>query len=379
MEENNNEIDNNRRNRGGSSRKKKITLIIISILFIITSFGGYFIGMLAGEYNYVIQNFFTEINPNQNQTEFSKSGDPALTNKLEAGLPFSVLLVGLDYRESEHTRGRSDTLIVLTVNPTTEDVKMLSIPRDTLIELPGTEGPYETEGTYDKINSTYAYGGIPYLSETIESFFNIPIDFYATINFEGFANLIDAVGGITIDSDLEFSIKDETTGEMQYITEGVQHMNGKEALGYVRMRKEDPLGDWGRQQRQRQMLEALIDEILTFETVANYTDVLNVIAPNLTTNVSLDQGYIILNNYAQAASDIETLELSGESNTRFFPHFGFEVYTYEVYDTALAEIQDIFTNHLELEDYENNLDEDYDDLINGFPLYNDDATDELNL
>lgn len=379
MEENNNETNYKRRNGSGPTRKKKITLIIISILFIITSIGGYFVGMLAGEYSYVIQNFFTEINPDQNQTEFSESGDPALTNKLEAGLPFSVLLVGLDYRESEHTRGRSDTLIVLTVNPTTADVKMLSIPRDTLIELPGTEGPYETEGTYDKINSTYAYGGIPYLSETIESFFNIPIDFYATINFEGFADLIDAVGGITINSELEFSIKDETTGEMQHITEGVQHMNGKEALGYVRMRKEDPLGDWGRQQRQRQMLEALIDEILTFETVTNYTDVLNVIAPNLTTNVSLNQGYIILNDYAQAASDIETLELSGESNTRFFPHFGFEVYTYEVYNTALAEIQNIFTNHLELEDYENNLNDNYDSLIDGFPFYNDDATDELNL
>lgn len=107
-----------------------------------------------------------------------------------------MLMLGVDERDGD--KGRSDTMIVLTVNPQKKSVKMLSIPRDTRTEIVG-------HGTQDKINHAFAFGGAKMSMDTIENFLDIPIDYYMKINMEGFKDIVDAVGGVTVQNDLDFT------------------------------------------------------------------------------------------------------------------------------------------------------------------------------
>src|SRR4051812_26344789 len=175
--------------------------------------------------------------------EREKSEKRAEPVSLKEKDPFSVLMLGVDEREGDS--GRSDTMIVLTVNPTNNSVKMLSIPRDTRTEIIG-------KGNDDKINHAYAFGGVPMAVDTVENFLDIPIDYYMQINMEGFKEIVDAVGGVTVQNDLNFSVENYKypIGEIK--------LTGDEALNYARMRYEDPRGDFGRQMRQRQIIQAVI-------------------------------------------------------------------------------------------------------------------------
>src|SRR4051812_23560155 len=145
--------------------------------------------------------------------------------------PISILLLGVDQREAD--RGRPDSLIVLTINPDGQSVKMVSVPRDTHTEIIG-------KGTKDKINHSYTYGGIDMTIKTVESFLDIPIDYFIEVNMDGFKDLVDSVGGITVNNTLDFTYEgmDFPVGSLQ--------LNGEEALRYSQMRHLDPNGDFGR-------------------------------------------------------------------------------------------------------------------------------------
>ena len=121
-------------------------------------------------------------------------------------------------------------MIVLTVNPELKSVKMLSIPRDTRTEIVG-------HGTTDKINHAYAFGGIPMSMDTVENFLDIPIDYYLEINMESFNDIVNAVGGITVENNLDF------TYENVHFAKGTITLDGESALKYSRMRYDNPNGD----------------------------------------------------------------------------------------------------------------------------------------
>ena len=161
--------------------------------------------------------------------------------------PFSVLVLGVDEREGDS--GRSDTMIVLTVNPNQNSIKMLSIPRDTRTEIVG-------HGTVDKINHAYAFGREEMSIATVENLLDIPIDYYVKVNMEGFQDIVDAVGGIQVNNELDF-----TNGGHHYKT-GLITLDGEEALSFVRMRYDDPNGDFGRQERQRQVIQGVVHRVL---------------------------------------------------------------------------------------------------------------------
>ncbi len=110
--------------------------------------------------------------------------------------PISILLLGVDERPGDI--GRSDTMIVITVNPETETSTMMSIPRDTRAFI-------SSKNTYDKINAAYAYGGVGETAQTIERFLNIPIDYYVKVNMDGFKDIVDAVGGVTVNNPFAFT------------------------------------------------------------------------------------------------------------------------------------------------------------------------------
>jgi polyisoprenyl-teichoic acid--peptidoglycan teichoic acid transferase len=213
---------------------------------------------------------------------------------LEEKDPFSVLILGVDERKGD--KGRSDTIIVLTVNPSNNSVKMLSIPRDTRTEIIG-------KGTEDKINHAYAFGGIPMSMNTVENFLDIPIDYYIQVNMEGFKDLVDAVGGVKVQNDLDFS-----QGDFHF-AKGEISLNGEEALSFSRMRHEDPRGDFGRQSRQRQIIKAVINEGMSVSSLTNFSDIFTVLGKNIKTNLTFDQMIDIQKNYRNAGRNIQQLEI----------------------------------------------------------------------
>lgn len=213
--------------------------------------------------------------------------------------PLSFLIAGVDSRNETHA-GRSDTIIVLTVNPREQSIKMLSIPRDTRTEIIG-------RGTTEKINHAYAYGGVQMTMDTVEHFLDIPIDHYVSINMEGFKGIVDVLGGVTVDNSFAFS----QSGHQ--FPEGELFLNGEEALAYSRMRKQDSRGDFGRNDRQRQIVDAVIQEAAQISSVTKAGDMLNTVGESVRTDLSLNAMWKVQSNYKEARHSIEQIALTGPS------------------------------------------------------------------
>lgn len=242
--------------------------------------------------------------------------------------PFSVLVLGVDEREGD--KGRSDTMIVLTVNPKIETTKIISIPRDTYTQIIG-------ENFKDKINHAYSFGGIEMSVKTVENLLDIPIDYVAQVNMEGFKDIIEIVGGITVNNTFEFEYEDEKfpIGELT--------LDGESALKYVRMRYEDPAGDFGRQNRQKQVIQGVIEKSISLNTVFNYKSVFKTLEDNVEINVIFEDIIDIRKNYASSLRTIEQHYLNNGTGKRMNG-----IYYYILNEEELAEIQATFKGHLEL-------------------------------
>ncbi|MGN7476667.1 LCP family glycopolymer transferase [Solibacillus silvestris] len=213
--------------------------------------------------------------------------------------PFSALILGVDERNGDV--GRSDTMIVLTVNPTLRTTKMLSIPRDTYTEIIG-------KGFKDKINHAYSFGGMAMSVKTVESLLAIPIDYVAKVNMESFVDIIDIVGGITVENNLEFNYEGE------YFPVGELALDGEESLKYVRMRYDDPAGDFGRQNRQKQVIQGVLKESMSLNTLWNYKSIFKTIEKNIEINAAFEDLLNIRKNYGDSFTTIEQLFMNnGES------------------------------------------------------------------
>ena len=214
--------------------------------------------------------------------------------------PFSVLLLGIDTGDLGRTEiGRSDTMMVAAVNPNAEKTLITSIPRDTYVDIVG-------RGTKDKINHAYAFGGAGMSMDTVEKYLDIPIDHYVAINMKGLKELVDAVGGITVTNDQKFS-QDSYTFEY-----GKIQLNGDQALSFSRMRHEDPRGDYGRQERQRKIVEGVAKKLLTFDGVTRYKEVLDAMETNVKTDMSFDDMKKIAADYRSAFGKIQQDQMQGD-------------------------------------------------------------------
>ncbi|KUP09254.1 trascriptional regulator [Bacillus coahuilensis p1.1.43] len=208
--------------------------------------------------------------------------------------PFSVLLLGVDEREGDS--GRSDTMIVLTVNPEQQSTKMLSIPRDTYTEIIG-------KGYKDKINHAYAFGGVEMSMDTIENMLDIPIDYFVQVNMDGFKDIVDAVGGVTVYNDLSFNYDGYS------FPEGELELTGAEALSFSRMRYEDPRGDFGRQIRQREVINAVLQEGASVQSLWKFQGIFDALGNNVKTNLTFEEMVDIQGKYHDAAKKLENFTI----------------------------------------------------------------------
>lgn len=216
--------------------------------------------------------------------------------------PLSILLLGTDTGEFNRTdRGRTDTMIVATVNPKAGKTLLVSIPRDTRTEIDGFPNVGQA-----KINAAYAYGSAGTAMNTVQKLIDNPIDYYVLINMGGLEKMINQVGGIDVKSPIDFDFAGYV-----FKKDKEYHMNGKKALEFSRMRHEDPKGDYGRQERQRLVIMALINELKKPKNLTN-TELLEELGKNVKTDLKFAQLRDLGLNYQGAAKTVVSDHIQGE-------------------------------------------------------------------
>lgn len=212
----------------------------------------------------------------------------------------NILLIGIDARESNEA-SRSDAMIILTIDSNNEKVKLTSIMRDSYVDIP----TYKTA----KINAAFAKGGPQLLMKTIEANFRLKLEKYIIVDFHGFEDIVDAVGGIEVDvSESERKELNKYIGETREVKSpaltksGYQKLDGQQALAYARIRYND--SDYRRTERQREVLSILANKLLK-TSVVNYPKVMNSILDCVTTNIKPE----MLLNYAYTVSKFDNMKI----------------------------------------------------------------------
>lgn len=215
--------------------------------------------------------------------------------------PVSILLLGTDTGDlGRDYKGRTDTMIIMTINPKTKKTTMTSIPRDMYVNLP--DYPKYSPA---KINAAYAFGGVKESINVVQKEFNVPIDYYVLVNMGGLKKAINQVGGVDVTSPLTF-----TYNGSSFTAGKSEHMNGQTALNFSRMRYDDPKGDYGRQERQRLVITALLRKSISYKTVLNKS-FLDSISNESKTDMTFSQMTKLALNYRNAAKTVKSDNVQG--------------------------------------------------------------------
>lgn len=196
----------------------------------------------------------------------------------------NILVLGIDKRKNDI--GRSNVTCLMTVDMDTKNVSMLWVPRDSRVEIPGYE--------WNKIGHAYAYGGPKLSEETVSKLTGIPIDYYLTVNMDGFKKVIDALGGVDINVAKRMYYYDPyDAGEVDNnglidLQPGLQHMDGNTALEYVRFRH-DEMGDIGRIARQQEFAKALLADLVTPSVITRVPDALKEVNSSFKTDMPFNE------------------------------------------------------------------------------------------
>jgi len=190
----------------------------------------------------------------------------------------NIMIMGVDSRDDDV--GRSDTLMVATVDPSNEKISLLSIPRDTRVKISGHG--------YDKINHAFAFGGHDLSKKTVEDFLNLPIDHYIVIDMQAFKRIINAIGGVDINVEKRMHYEDpwdDDGGLVINLAPGLQHMDGDTAIEYVRFRDEE--GDIGRIGRQQKFMKAVLEKLSSTDIITKLPGIIKEISSAVKTDLSI--------------------------------------------------------------------------------------------
>ena len=268
------------------NRAKKIAIIVISVILALvlalSAAGAVYIGML---------------NSTLSLDESSKSAVDEVTTPANFNEPFYLLVLGSDSREGSGTSSkpdesgdneRSDAIMLFRIDASSKLVTMVSIPRDT---------PYtHANGSVTKINETYNIGGAAYTIQAVSEITNVPISYYAEVHFSELAAIVDTLGGVEVNVDIQLSYIDALTGEKVTIEPGVQTLNGQEAQIFARARKEYSSDqDMHRQENIRQLASSIIKSVLNrplVELPGTILDLAGYVGTNLKTQDIISIGMI---------------------------------------------------------------------------------------
>ena len=250
----------------GNGDKKNKSSYVKYILILVVVF------ILSGMVGAFFANALVDNKPDYNEDD--KKGMLVAKDKA------TVMIMGVDERADDV--GRSDTLMIATLDPDKNQAALLSVPRDTRVKIKGYG--------FDKINAAYAYGGRKLTQETIESLLNTHIDHYIKINVHGFTKIIDALGGIDIDVEKRMYYEDpwdDDGGLYIDLQPGMQHMDGKTAITYVRYRDEE--GDIGRIKRQQNFMKAVMEKLVSPTIIPKLPAIVSAVSDSVETDMSVSE------------------------------------------------------------------------------------------
>ncbi len=278
------------------SKTSLLTLVLYMVLVLGSAAAGY---MAADVYieNNLINPFG---NPGERESNIEVPGE-------EEDI-LNVLLMGIGSTDTglrADTGDRTDSIMLLRYNPNTDDVGLVSIPRDTRVKLP--------DRGREKINHAYVYGGTEYLINTVEEFLDIPIHYYVAVNMTGFKNAMNILGGLDITVEERMYHEVQMNGEAVAVIDlhpGTELTTGDKVLQYVRWRG-GPDADLGRIERQQKVIRATVDELLKFDSVMKINELLKEALTHIDTNFTLSD----LLSYARAFYKIDW----GEMRTTTLP------------------------------------------------------------
>lgn len=211
--------------------------------------------------------------------------------------PFVVYVSGLDDMGEPTIAGHSDVNMLLMIDPINHHVNILSINRDTYVPNP------QYDDYPDKLTHLGWIGPLE-TAMTLEKVFGIQIDFFAKVTFESLIQIIDTLGGIDVDVQLDFCEQDEyrsfESSDLICLNKGLQHLDGSSALAYARHRKTSGWEVKGREQAQRDIIQAIVHRLLSFEGIMKAGDVMNVAAQYVSTNMPMDSAKAFLNHAIQS-------------------------------------------------------------------------------
>ena len=280
---------------------------------------------LAGVVGFASMRAKTVVDKTYQDAGMKKSRDVSAT--IRDGKPFSVLLMGTDTGElGRNDKGRTDSLMIMTINPQKEETTIMSIPRDTLVAVPGYEDTFP-----QKINAAYELGSAKTAIKTVQDWLNIPIDYYALVNMGGLEQVVDEISGVKVKSPLTFDYNPDTahatpgnlysfvkdsstfthTGE-DGKTKTYTKMDGKAALAFSRMRYDDPRGDYGRQQRQRLVLETVVDKAKANPTKLLTDGFMTSLSKSVKTDLTFGDMTTIGTKYLNATKNIKSDYIQGQ-------------------------------------------------------------------
>ncbi|WP_158598275.1 LCP family protein [Falsibacillus albus] len=210
----------------------------------------------------------------------------------------NILLMGVDERPGD--KGRPDVMVLAQIDPKEKKTTLISIPRDTKVHIPGREG-------FTKLNHSYTYGDVPLTVQTIQNLFGITIDYYGKVNMNGFEQILNDIGEIDVKSDIDFTFNGH------HFVKGMQTLEPNEALDFVRMRKQDPKGDAGRNERQRAVMEGIAKKMLNHPDISTLLHTAGKFSSYLEWNLTEDDLKRIYQNDLDAVRNIEEKEIKGEN------------------------------------------------------------------
>lgn len=251
--------------------------------------------------------------------------------------PFSILLMGVDSEKDglkKNAYANGDGLILITFNPETLNVTMMSIPRDTYVPISCRDN--------QKNKLTHAgWFGTDCMIETIENIFDIDIHYYVKVNFKGVVGMVNALGGVTVDVPKQLCTDDSNRQGQICINQGIQTLNGEEALVLARNRYDLRLGDIDRGYNQQLLLKALLNKITEIRDVNTLLDILKTVSNNLDTNLTTEEILsfykifkdILKSRQYQSNKDfinITQLRLNGINHLEYFPNLNSNLWVYDL-------------------------------------------------
>ncbi len=302
-----------------------------------------------------------------------------ISDKTEVTKPFTILLLGIDSEGQgikEASSFNGDTIMLVSFDPVTLNATIFSIPRDTYVKM-------ACGGRLNKINAA-SWGGTSCMIKTVEDLTGINIDYYAKINFKGVVDLVNVLGGVTVDVPVSFCEQNsnrEFGDALICLEPGVQKLDGEQALAFARHRHSLPLGDFQRAQHQQMIVEAMIQSMKSVRSVNDFYSILNAISNNIDTNMSTNE---MLSFYNVAKN---LLIKSGDVNLNITKTYltGYDLYvyngsgktyTFQYYKQSLADIVKAMNITLgkekkeEIKEFTFDLNEPYEKEVIGKTYYN---------